>query len=75
MDILKILHQIINQQQGERSLFYHYTGKIDLWKMKITIKNNLQGFHGMIKYFVKFSSADNFQDKEVILSQNIFQYQ
>ena len=38
-------------------------------------KNIAQGFGGMIKYFVKFSSADNIQGKEVIWSQNIFQNQ
>ena len=30
----------------------------------------MQNFGNMIKYFIKFSSADNFQDQEVIWSQN-----
>ena len=54
-------------------LFYHSTAKLIFEKWKQRQKSNVQRFGGMIKYFVKFSSADNFQDKEVIWSQNIFQ--
>ena len=49
--------------------------KIDLWKIKTKIKNNVQGFGGMIKHFAKVSSSDNVQDTEVIWSQKIFQSQ
>ena len=38
MDILKILHQMINQQHGESSFVLPFHSKIDLWKMKIEIK-------------------------------------
>ena len=41
--------------------------------MKTKTKSNVQSFGRMIKHFVKFSSADNFQDKEVICSQKDFQ--
>ena len=71
MDILKILHQVINQQHGESSFVLPLHSKIDLWKMKIKIKNNVQDFRGIIKYFVKFPSTDNFQDKEVKMSFKI----
>ena len=30
----------------------------------------MQNFGEMIKYFIKFSSSDSFQDKEVIWKQN-----
>ena len=41
--------------------------------MKTKTKSNVKSFGRMIKHFVKFSSADNFQDKEVICNQKNFQ--
>ena len=71
MDILKVFHQMINQQNGESSFVLTLHSKIDLRKMEIKVKNNVQDFRGIIRYFVKFSSADNFQGKEVKMSFKI----
>ena len=71
--MLKILHQMTNQQHGESSSIYHSTAKSMFEKWKQREKNKVQGFGKMIKNFVKFSSADNFQDTEIIWSQKIFQ--
>ena len=62
-NILQILHQMINQQHGESPFVLPFHSK------------HVQSFGGMIKYFVNLFSADNFQDKEVIWSQKIFQNQ
>ena len=59
------------------ALSYYSTAKsiFKKRKKKKDNKSNFQSFGRMIKYFVQFSPADNFHDKEVIWSQKIFQNQ
>ena len=57
------MHQMINQQHGETSLFYHFHSKINICKKK---KKNI--FDGVIKMYLQISRKHNFQNKEVILS-------
>ena len=66
---------MINQRHGERSFTFSFHSKINLSKMKKRWKINVQSLRGMTKNFVKFISAENFQQKEVIWKHEISQNQ